>query len=110
MPYALDDSGRPLFLISTMAMHTQNLEAEPRGSLLVNQSDGGADPLGAARLTLMGEIAKVPAEDADAARKIYLSRHENGRDSGNLAEFAFYLAGVAVLYFVRGFDVMAALT
>ena len=30
MPYALDDEGRPLVLISTMAMHTQNLEADPR--------------------------------------------------------------------------------
>ncbi|HEY6373432.1 MAG TPA: pyridoxamine 5'-phosphate oxidase, partial [Candidatus Sulfotelmatobacter sp.] len=25
MPYGLDAQGRPLFLISTMAMHTQNL-------------------------------------------------------------------------------------
>src|SRR5207237_2411576 len=34
MPYALDDAGRPVFLISAMAMHTQNLEADPRASLL----------------------------------------------------------------------------
>src|SRR5438876_8887735 len=63
MPYALDDGGRPLFLISSMAMHTQNLEAEPRASLLPTQSDGGADPLGAARLTLMGEVARVHPEE-----------------------------------------------
>ena len=25
MPYGLDDQGQPSFLISTMAMHTQNL-------------------------------------------------------------------------------------
>jgi len=36
MPYGLDDHGRPIFLISTMAMHTQNLQADPRASLLVN--------------------------------------------------------------------------
>src|SRR5262249_58347666 len=42
MPYALDDSGRPLFLISAMAMHTQNLQADPRASLLVNQTEAGA--------------------------------------------------------------------
>ena len=35
MPYGLDDHGRPIFLISTMAMHTQNLQADPRASLLV---------------------------------------------------------------------------
>jgi len=37
MPYALDADGRPLFLISSMAMHTQNLEADARASLLVTQ-------------------------------------------------------------------------
>ncbi len=35
MPYALDDAGRPLFLISSMAMHTQNLKADPHASLSV---------------------------------------------------------------------------
>ena len=29
MPYALDGQGRPVFLMSTMAMHTQNLQADP---------------------------------------------------------------------------------
>jgi len=29
MPYGLDDHGRPIFLISTMAMHTQNLRPMP---------------------------------------------------------------------------------
>jgi putative heme iron utilization protein len=30
-------AGRPIFLISTMAMHTQNLQADSRASLLVTQ-------------------------------------------------------------------------
>ena len=37
MPYELDDHGRAIFLISTMAMHTQNLQADARASLLVTQ-------------------------------------------------------------------------
>ncbi len=49
MPYGLDEHGRPIFLISTMAMHTQNLQADPRASLLVTQNDTGGDPLGAPR-------------------------------------------------------------
>ena len=39
MPYGLDDHANPVFLISTMAMHTQNLQADPRSSLLVTQPD-----------------------------------------------------------------------
>ena len=35
MPFALDGEGRPLLLISTMAMHTQNLRQDPRASLLI---------------------------------------------------------------------------
>jgi putative heme iron utilization protein len=110
MPYALDDSGRPLFLISAMAMHTQNLQAEPRASLLVNQTEAGADPLGASRLTLMGEIKKVADEDAVAVRKIYLARHENARYWVDFDDFAFYRMEVADLYFVGGFGVMGWVT
>ena len=32
MPYGLDEHGRPIFLISTMAMHTHNLQADSRAS------------------------------------------------------------------------------
>ena len=110
MPYALDDGGRPLFLISAMAMHTQNLQAEPRASLLVNQTEAGADPLGASRLTLMGEVTKVAAEDAAVVRKIYLARHENARYWVDFDDFAFYRMEIADLYFVGGFGVMGWVT
>ena len=43
MPYALDADGCPLFLISAMAMHTQNLEADPRASLLITRDFGPED-------------------------------------------------------------------
>ena len=59
MPYSLDEHGRPIFLISTMAMHTQNLKAEPRASLLVTQLNAEGDPLGASRVTLLGNVLTV---------------------------------------------------
>src|SRR6202022_478044 len=60
MPYGLDAAGRPIFLISTMAMHPQNLQADPRASLLVTQPDASGDPLGAARVTVIGNAAIIP--------------------------------------------------
>ena len=54
MPFALDGAGRPVFLISTMAMHTQNLQQDGRASLLVTQPEASGDPLGAGRVTLVG--------------------------------------------------------
>src|SRR2546430_8139969 len=41
MPYALTPDGSPLFLISGMALHTQNVIADARASLLVMQSGSG---------------------------------------------------------------------
>jgi putative heme iron utilization protein len=106
MPYALDDSGRPLFLISSMAMHTQNLESDPRGSLLIMQPGWSGDPLAAGRLTLMGEARRVPDADARAARERYLARHERARYWVDFEDFALWRLEVADLYYVGGFAAM----
>src|SRR5580693_2832844 len=60
MPYGLDDMGGPIFLISTMAMHTQNLQADPRASLFVTEPDTSGDPLGSSRVTLIGNVTRIP--------------------------------------------------
>ena len=51
MPYGLDERGRPIFLISTMAMHTQNLQGQIRGRVCwsTQADDGDGDPLGASQ-------------------------------------------------------------
>jgi heme oxygenase (biliverdin-IX-beta and delta-forming) len=106
MPYALDAAGRPLFLISTMAMHTQNLEADPRASLLVTQPDWTGDPLAAGRLTLMGEARRLGAADAAAARPAYLARHQRAGYWVDFDDFAFWRLNVLDVYFVGGFAAM----
>jgi heme iron utilization protein len=105
MPYGLDESGRPTFLISTMAMHTQNLQADPRASLLVAQADGG-DPLGAARVTLVGNVARIPENEVAAARKLYLEHYPNSRNWVDSEDFGFFRMEVVDVYFVGGFGVM----
>src|ERR1700724_2554743 len=79
MPYGLDEQGRPIFLISTMAMHTQNLNADARASLLVTQDDTAGDPLGASRVTLIGNVRPIPELEVGAARKLYLARYANSK-------------------------------
>lgn len=105
MPYGLDERGRPIFLISTMAMHTQNLHADPRASLLVTQADGG-DPLGASRATLVGNVARIPEGEVAAARKLYLERYANSKNWVDYEDFGFYRMDVVDVYFVGGFGVM----
>jgi putative heme iron utilization protein len=107
MPYAPDEHGRPLFLISTMAMHTQNLQADPRASLLVTQPTAtGVDPLAAGRVTLMGEVSPVPGADTDAVRAAYLGRHPNAAYWVDFGDFGFYRLQITDVYFVGGFAAM----
>jgi len=89
MPYALDGQANPVFLISTMAMHTQNLLADPRSSLLVTQPDAGGDPLGASRITLIGNVLPVPEADVAEARKVYLARYADSNTGWTLTIFPF---------------------
>ena len=106
MPYAIDGDGRPLFLISSMAMHTQNLEADARASLLVAQPDWAGDPLAAGRVTLMGQGERVPAADVPAARAAYLAQHENARYWVDFEDFSFWRLVLRDVYFVGGFAAM----
>src|SRR5437660_10381585 len=106
MPYGLDDHGRPIFLISTMAMHTQNLQADPPASLLVTQDDTGGDPLGAARVTLVGNVLPIPESEVPEARKLYLQRYANSKYWVDFEDFSFYRLAVVDVYYVGGFGVM----
>jgi heme iron utilization protein len=103
MPYAADGLGRPVLFISSMAMHTQNLHQDPRASLLITQPDSSGDPLGAARVTLLGTTAEVTAEEA---RDLYLSRYENARYWQEYTDFAYHRLEVSSVYFIGGFGVM----
>lgn len=106
MPYALDDHGRPIFLISTMAMHTQNLQADPRASLLVTQRDADGEPLGASRVTLVGNVLPVPNSELVEARMLYLEHHANSKYWVDFEDFSFYRMKVVDVYYVGGFGVM----
>jgi putative heme iron utilization protein len=102
MPYALTDLGSPVFLISGMAIHTQNLVADPRASLLVMQSGAGSDPLGSPRATLLGSVTK----SGGTHREAYLARHPSAKYWVDFSDFAFFEMEVTDVYYVGGFGVM----
>jgi putative heme iron utilization protein len=105
-PYGLDASGRPTLLLSTLAMHTQHLVADPRASLLVTDPGATADVLAAARVTLLGSLARVTGPDLGPVRTDYLARHETARGWVDFEDFAFHRFEVDDCYFVGGFGVM----
>ena len=109
MPYTPDERGRPLVLISGLAMHTQNLDRDPRASLLVVQP-GHEDPRAMARVTLMGRAGRLPESERAAAREAYLARHPNAVHWVDYGDFAFWRLDLTDVYFVGGFGAMDWLT
>jgi len=89
-----------------MAMHTQNLQADHRASLLVTQDHGGDDPLGAARVTLVGNVLPLPESEVAEARQLYLARYANSKYWVDFEDFSFYRMDVVDVYYVGGFGVM----
>src|ERR1700759_5836577 len=62
--------GSPLLLLSRLAIHTKNLLADARASLMLDERKPG-DPLEGARVMLMG---RAVATDDPQARRRYLDR------------------------------------
>ena len=106
MPYGLDNEGRPIFLISTMAMHTQNLQADARASLFVTEPDANGDALGSSRVTLIGSALRIPEPELADARAAYLAGYPDSKYWVDFEDFFFYRLDVIDVYYVGGFGVM----
>src|SRR5262245_8591776 len=78
--------GAPLLMITRLAVHTKNILAEPRVSLMLDERKQG-DPLEGARVMLMGTAAVT--EDAQAHRR-YLLRQPEAEMFAGFKDFAFY--------------------
>jgi putative heme iron utilization protein len=99
------DSGNPVFLISTLAEHTKNLERDPRASLLVAES-GAADPLANGRVTLLGPCTRVEGDDG-SARAAFLTVHPNAAYYADFRDFAFWSLRVDAIRYIGGYGRMS---
>ena len=91
--------GAPLLLISRLAVHTKNVLADPRVSLMIDERKEG-DPLQGARVMLMGTAA---ATDDPEARRRYLARQPEAEMFAGFADFAFYRMALKSAHLVAGF-------
>ena len=91
--------GSPLLLISKLAIHTKNLVADPRASLMLDERKAG-DPLEGARVMLMGRVSET---DDAKARARYLARHPEAEMFAGFADFAIYRMEVERAHLVAGF-------
>src|SRR6202049_2994281 len=89
----------PLLLISRLAVHTKNILADPRVSLMLDERKEG-DPLQGARVMLMG--AAVVTTDENARRR-YLARQPEAEMFAGFGDFAFYEIKLKGAHLVAGF-------
>lgn len=99
-PFVLDAAAQPVILVSRLAEHTRNIEADPRVSLLVH--DAGEDVQVGARVTLVGEATRA-AEDLETLRARYLSYFPDAGRLLALGDFSFYRIEPRQLRFIGGF-------
>src|SRR5436853_244385 len=91
--------GSPLLLISRLALHTRNILADARVSLMLDERKEG-DPLQGARVMLMGTAA---ATDDPQARRRYLDRQPEAEMFAGFGDFAFYRMTLNGAHLVAGF-------
>jgi len=96
--------GAPLLLLSTLALHTKNILADARASLMLDERNSfkilDGDPLEGARVMLMGTL--VASGEANA-RTAYLRRHPEAEMFADFADFSFYRMAISRAHLVAGF-------
>jgi putative heme iron utilization protein len=105
-PFSLDGQGRPVFLMSGLAVHTKNVAADPRASLLVFEPGMEQDPLGSARMNLLGGMRAVADDELAGVRAAYLKDHPESAQWMGFGDFRLYRLEVTEVYYIGGFGEM----
>jgi putative heme iron utilization protein len=94
--------GSPILLISRLALHTRNILADSRVSLMLDERAEG-DPLEGARIMLAGRAEEVSQNDAAIFRRRYLSAHPSAETFVDFKDFSFFRIRPSGTHLVAGF-------
>ncbi|XP_057986122.1 uncharacterized protein LOC131170635 isoform X2 [Hevea brasiliensis] len=103
--FAPDSMGHPLFSFSPLAIHSRNLLADPRCTLVVQIP--GWSGLSNARVTIFGDVFPLPEHQQEWAHKQYIAKHQQGPSQqwGNF--YYFRMENISDIYFIGGFGTVA---
>jgi putative heme iron utilization protein len=93
--------GSPILLISRLALHTKNILADPRVSLMLDERAEG-DPLEGARIMLAGRAEQADGDEA-VLRRRYLNAHPSAEAFVNFKDFSFFRILPTAAHLVAGF-------
>lgn len=94
--------GAPILLISRLALHTRNILADPRVSLMLDERAPG-DPLEGARIMLGGIAEEAAERDRPLLRRRYLNAHPSAEVFVDFKDFSFFRIVPQSLHLVAGF-------
>lgn len=94
--------GAPLLLISRLAIHTKNILADARVSLMLDERIAG-DPLEGARVMLAGVARQIEGDAATVSRRRYLAAHPEAEMFADFPDFSFFRIDVQGAHLVAGF-------
>jgi putative heme iron utilization protein len=94
--------GSPILLISRLAVHTRNLLADARVSLMLDERVEG-DPLEGSRIMLAGRAEEAASPDQEIVRRRYLNAHPSAEAFVNFKDFSFFRIRPGGTHLVAGF-------
>lgn len=94
--------GSPILLISRLAIHTKNILADSRVSLMLDERAPG-DPLEGARIMLSGRAEVAGEGETDIVRRRYLAAHPSAEDFVSFKDFSFFRIIPSGTHLVAGF-------
>jgi len=94
--------GSPILLISRLAVHTKNILADPRASLMLDERAVG-DPLEGARIMLAGRAEQAGPGELETLRRRYLNAHPSAETFADFKDFSFFRISLSGAHLVAGF-------
>ena len=94
--------GSPILLISGLAVHTKNIVADSRVSLMLDERAAG-DPLEGSRIMLSGRAEAAGADDKELLQRRYLNAHPSAEAFVSFKDFSFFRIRPTGTHLVAGF-------
>jgi heme iron utilization protein len=94
--------GSPILLISRLALHTRNILADSRVSLMLDERAQG-DPLEGSRIMLAGRAEQASGDAVAVLRRRYLNAHPSAETFVDFKDFSFFRIRPAGAHLVAGF-------
>ncbi len=109
--YGVMEDGSPVILVSKLALHGRNLDADKRASIAVAAPvPEGHDPGDSARVSLAGEVFEPGGDQRDAAKQAFIKEFPEAEAYAEFGDFDLYALKVEKIRWVGGFGRMASAT